>query len=48
MCCLYCPQFLFSAIVLDVVKLQVVSSCSEQDIFSLVIVSYCNTYVKTD
>ena len=31
-----CPQFLFCAIVLKVVKLEVISSCSEQNIFSLV------------
>ena len=32
-CCLYCLLFLFCAIVLKVVKLQVISSCSEQNIF---------------
>ena len=35
MCCPYCPQFLFSAIVVKVVKLRVILSCSEQNIFVL-------------
>ena len=35
-CCLYCLLYLFCAIVLKVVKLQVISSCSEQNIFILV------------
>ena len=35
-CCLYCLLFLFCAIVLKVVKLQVISSSSEQNIFILV------------
>ena len=34
-CCLYCPQ-VFCGIVLKVVKCQVISSCSEQNIFILV------------
>ena len=34
--CLYCLLFLFCGIVLKVVKLQVISSCSEQNIFILV------------
>ena len=33
--CLYFLQFLFCAIVFKVVKLQVISRCSEQNIFSL-------------
>ena len=36
MCCLYCPYFLFRAIVLKVVKSQVIPSSSEQNIFILV------------
>ena len=36
MCCLYCPYFCFVQIVFKEVKLQVISSCSEQNIFSLV------------
>ena len=36
MCYLYCPQFLFCAIVLKSSKIQVISSYSEHDIFSLV------------
>ena len=36
MCCLYCQLFLFCEIVLKVVKLQVIVSCSEQNIFILV------------
>ena len=35
-CYLYCVLFLFWAIVLKIVKLQVISSCSEQNIFILV------------